>query len=42
MEIPPLPNAWNLVNVDELRKWANLLRKKAEVLAHNMKEKEIQ
>ncbi|CAG8779043.1 33225_t:CDS:2, partial [Gigaspora margarita] len=32
----------NLVNIDELRKWANLLRKKAKVLACNMKEKEIQ
>ncbi|CAG8844823.1 35538_t:CDS:2, partial [Gigaspora margarita] len=33
MEIPPLSNTWNL---------ANLLRKKAEILARNMKEKEIQ
>ncbi|CAG8819850.1 19266_t:CDS:2, partial [Gigaspora margarita] len=27
---------------NELRKWSNFLRKKAETLAHNMKEKEIQ
>ncbi|CAG8483398.1 9083_t:CDS:2 [Gigaspora margarita] len=32
----------NLVNINELHKWANLLRKKAEVLAWNIKEKEIQ
>ncbi|CAG8851440.1 34044_t:CDS:2, partial [Gigaspora margarita] len=37
-----LSNAWNLIIVNELRKWTNLLKKKAEVLACNMKEKKIQ